>query len=379
MIYYSGVVSQRIQRMSLKFDFTVKHSCCHAYHAPMLSITLPWNTHSHMVCHSLFPERSWWHFSLCVVQVHVTTVGRVAFGCFARLFCECAPTMSESLRSWRLSPPHTAAYPDIAPLLHPLWSVTKEAGATVVSPAPTFQTLPREPHFPTIWESERANRRDLFAPKWNFKRRLMTTNIPWEKVYASWDRVNANIHLSTKKHVQKLAALRMTTASTKTSGTWIYAVWSLRDDKVYIGQTGARTHRRSVGKRGSEHVRLALDALRLSGTGINLPSQVYSWISRLGVENFVVTPLEHTTPHQANAREKWWMLRWGLAGLFNRDLPSLSNKKWLFLSLAAVNGAEHPAAEKTTLATRLLAIPTALSGQLHQPVPAPITAPIPVR
>ena len=233
---------------------------------------------------------------------------------------------------WRLSPPHTAAYPDIAPLLHPLWSVTKEAGATVVSPAPTFQTLPREPHFPTIWESERANRRDLFAPKWNFKRRLMTTNIPWEKVYASWDRVNANIHLSTKKHVQKLAALRMTTASTKTSGTWIYAVWSLRDDKVYIGQTGARTHRRSVGKRGSEHVRLALDALRLSGTGINLPSQVYSWISRLGVENFVVTPLEHTTPHQANAREKWWMLRWGLAGLFNRDLPSLSNKKWLFLS-----------------------------------------------
>ena len=26
------------------------------------------------------------------------------------------------------------------------------------------------------------------------------------------------------------------------------------------------------------------------------------------------------------------MLRWGLAGLFNRDLPSLSNKKWLFLS-----------------------------------------------
>ena len=201
-----------------------------------------------------------------------------------------------------------------------------------MSPALTFQTLPREAHFPTMWENERAKRRDLFAPKWNFKRRLMTTSIPWEKVYGSWDGVNENIHLSTKKHVQTLSALRMTTASTKTSGTWIYAVWSLRDDKVYIGQTGARIHRRTVGKRGSEHVRLALDALRLSGTGISLPSEVYSWISRLGVENFIVTPLEHTTPHQANAREKWWMLRWGLPGLFNRDLPSLSNKEWLFLS-----------------------------------------------
>ena len=65
---------------------------------------------------------------------------------------------------------------------------------------------------------------------------------------------------------------------------------------------------------------------------MHLPSRVYTWISRLGVENFVITPLEHVTPSQANAKEKWWMLRRGLGGLFNRDLPSVANKKWLTLS-----------------------------------------------
>ena len=31
--------------------------------------------------------------------------------------------------------------------------------------------------------------------------------------------------------------------------------------------------------------------------------------SRLGVENFVITTLEHVTPSQANAKEKGWILR----------------------------------------------------------------------
>ena len=184
----------------------------------------------------------------------------------------------------------------------------------------------------SIWNKEREARRGCFAPKWNPRRRMVTTQIPWEDVFRSWDHINSNLHLSSKKHVQKLHGIRMSSSSVSKSGTWVYALWNFSDSRVYIGQTGARQFPRSVGKCGSEHVRLALDALRLTARGVNLPSQVYQWVARIGLENFVITPLEHVTPAQANAKEKWWMLRWGLSGLFNRDLPNVANKKWLFLS-----------------------------------------------
>ena len=37
--------------------------------------------------------------------------------------------------------------------------------------------------------------------------------------------------------------------------------------------------------------------------------------------------LEHITRSHANARQKWWMLCWGLGGVLNRDLPSVANKR----------------------------------------------------
>ena len=52
----------------------------------------------------------------------------------------------------------------------------------------------------------------------------------------------------------------------------------------------------------------------------------------------MITPLEHVTPHSADAKEKEYMPRWGLDGLcpllclFNVELPSPSSNKWLFLA-----------------------------------------------
>ena len=126
--------------------------------------------------------------------------------------------------------------------------------------------------------------------------------------------------------------MRTTTASTTESGTWIYALWCYRSNKIYIGQTGGRLHPRSVGKRGSEHIRLGKDFLRLGGLDLRVPSQVYRWISQQGVENFCITPLEHTSPSIVDSREKTWMLKWGLGSLFNRDLPSVNSNKWLFMA-----------------------------------------------
>ena len=52
----------------------------------------------------------------------------------------------------------------------------------------------------------------------------MTANVPWDKVFSSWDTVNTNLHLSSKKHIQKLNGPRMSTASVSRSGTRIYAL-----------------------------------------------------------------------------------------------------------------------------------------------------------
>ena len=111
-----------------------------------------------------------------------------------------------------------------------------------------------------------------------------------------------------------------------------YVLWCLKSNRVYIGQTGARLNKRSVGKRGAEHIRLGSDFLRSCGEKVKIPSRVYRWMSSCSVENFVITPLEHVTPHSADEKEKEFMMKWGLDGLFNIDLPSPSTNKWLFLA-----------------------------------------------
>ena len=83
----------------------------------------------------------------------------------------------------------------------------------------SFEAPPHHEPFSTLWDTERTVRHDCFAPKWNSKRKLMTTNIPWETVFQSWNRIDSSLHLSNKKHVQKLQRLRMSASWVSKSGT----------------------------------------------------------------------------------------------------------------------------------------------------------------
>ena len=88
-----------------------------------------------------------------------------------------------------------------------------------------------------------------------------------------------------------MPSVRRTGASTTIKGTWIYALWTPDNKRIYIGSTRARLNKRSVGTRGSEHVRLGLDFLRMQGNKLCVPSNVYRWIAKIRLEKFVVTAL----------------------------------------------------------------------------------------
>ena len=100
-----------------------------------------------------------------------------------------------------------------------------------------------------------------------------------------------------------------------------------------MGQTGGRHFFRRVCDRGAEHVRLAMDYLRLpGGRKVYLPKSVYRWVATKGVENFIITPLEYCAPSAVTSRERYWTLKWGVAHLFNIDVPSVSSRRWDFLN-----------------------------------------------
>ena len=59
-------------------------------------------------------------------------------------------------------------------------------------------------------------------------------------------------------------------------------------------------------------------------------------MAQKGVENFVITSRKCGAQASANAREKFWMLKWGTSRLFNVDVPSVSSGKWDFLNTRKV-------------------------------------------
>ena len=135
-----------------------------------------------------------------------------------------------------------------------------------------------------------------------------------------------------KKHVRRLHVLCRTRATVSTPGTWIYALWTLHDPEIYIGQVGAQGNERSVGCRGRDHVKLGQDMLRMwMGGRLRLPSRVYELIGRVGPERFVITPLEFVPKPLATLRENDGMRAWGLGKLMSRSLPPLDGQKWALL------------------------------------------------
>ena len=176
-------------------------------------------------------------------------------------------------------------------------------------------------------------RRTALAPPWNARTRKLVTTKAWPTVFRSWDRINKHLHECPSAHARKIHALRLGDFSVFTEGCWVYVLRCLHDHRVYIGQTGGRQFFRRVCDRGAEHVRLAMDYLRLSGgRKVYLPRSVYRWVARKGVENFIITPLEYCAPSAVTSRERFWMLKWGVGQLFNIDVPSVSSSRWDFLN-----------------------------------------------
>ena len=243
-----------------------------------------------------------------------------------------------------------AQLPEASDTIHNLCFLAHRSGARVTAPTTMFEQAPAtSPSFSSVWRDEVNRRRDLLAPRWCPKRRVTVSRIKWESVFQSWDRINDHLKFAPQPHVRKLHALRRTRASTTTKGTWIYALWTAENKHIYIGQTRGRLNRRSVGARGSEHIRLGSDFMRIQGEKLRVPSNVYKWISKVGPEKFVVTPLEWVAPHRADTAEQEWMTRWGISALFNQDLPSVASRKWLFLTDRKIWKAELASAGGTVL------------------------------
>ena len=201
-------------------------------------------------------------------------------------------------------------------------------------PQPPTET---NPLFSDILKAEAEVRRSALAPRWCRRKRHLINKKDWSAVWNSWDTINQNLHTATQKHVKRIHIMRLTHASVTTNGSWVYALWTPSETRIYIGQTGGRSNARCVGERGRDHVRLGADFLRLqNGKKLFIPANLYGWIARHGIENIIVTPLQFVPPQSIIFFVKQWMAKWGLAALLNKDLPSFQSSKWSFLSATKV-------------------------------------------
>ena len=227
----------------------------------------------------------------------------------SRVFCSDGGQPSAAFSLWWVGSPEAKA-PLPLDTINNLCDMTRRCGAVVTAPPSDFSTSPaQESSFKELWNQEVKNRRDMLAPRWCPKRRVVVSQIKWTSVFDSWDRVNAHLHTAPQRHIHKLHALRRPRASTRDKGTRIYALWTADNKKIYIGQTGARLNQRSVGTRGSEHIRLGNDYLRVHGEKLRVPSLVYKWVSKIGPKRVVATPLECVSSHHADRAERDWMVR----------------------------------------------------------------------
>ena len=203
---------------------------------------------------------------------------------------------------------HSAGSPSDNPLTWCEMMFTQFAHPLVAVPTPGLDVTC--PTFDTLWETELEVRRSALAPRWNAKRKHLVYVKNWDAVFDSWDRVNAALGLVSQSHLRRLHTMRMTRASVRDEGCWVYVLWCVSDGRVYVGQTGGRDNFRSVGVRGREHICLGCDFLRVrGGEKIFLPRNVYRWVAMKGVENFVITPMQFCSSFSVNFTEGAWMKR----------------------------------------------------------------------
>ena len=120
----------------------------------------------------------------------------------------------------------------------------------------------RDDIFLRLWGEEVEVRRSAFALKWHRGRRDLAFKKDWNTIFASWDRINQALGLSSDRHVKKMHSLRSTRASVSAPGCWIYRLWCLKDGRSYIGQTRAQGNFRRTADHGRDHIRLGADYFR---------------------------------------------------------------------------------------------------------------------
>ena len=55
-----------------------------------------------------------------------------------------------------------------------------------------------------------------------------------DAVFSFWDRINDILCLSSDKNMKKLHSLRLSFASVRQPGCWVYRLWCLKDGRCYM-------------------------------------------------------------------------------------------------------------------------------------------------
>ena len=115
-----------------------------------------------------------------------------------------------------------------------------------------------------------------------------------------------------------------------TEGTWIYAIWSTRTQRIYVGQTGGIGQLKKTIVRFMQHIRSARSWHSLYGRrGVRGMGLLYPTMFRLGPENFGIIVLEACPKNMADVRELFWIRKMGhtlnVRGVYPTD------RKWKLL------------------------------------------------
>ena len=143
--------------------------------------------------------------------------------------------------------------------------------------------------------------------------------------------------------------------------TWIYAIWSTRTSRIYIGQTrGIRSLKRVI-TRFLQHYRSARSWNQLFGRkGVRGLGLLYPTMFRLGPEGFGIVPIERCSRSAADAREQFWIRK--MAHTLNVRGVYTSTCRWNLLLHSGLVTPRYSTAQLARLAHRI-------SDSIHCDVP----------
>ena len=211
------------------------------------------------------------------------------------------------------------------------------SGPDKLSPPPKGLFLSTSGHFLktewwSVWDSEMKSRSVMYN----------TRPVPWDEIGLSFQRVNAFLQLCPLPHVRHLLSLTPSGNSPNTPlllpTIGIYAIWSPYCSDIYIGavgQTAVRIQKRrfrrflkSLGRKPIERWRdHALKTLRaLSSKPGSKVCKMYNFMKRLGVESWVMTPIEKCYAKDLFRIENLYIKH--TKRPLNNRLPTNSIKQW---------------------------------------------------